>query len=145
MGREEHCKYCWCVWGVLTVSGPHWVCPNSPWCVLPGSALLRLQVSLQGYCPRQALHFMLFPGLSGSGADSRFSTGAQTQLGMHFVPFTGPSSSGDQVLGESTGPGGPCVLITSPVPAAWVPATRFPGCGARAAFQVCHVPPLESR
>ena len=42
-------------------------------------------------------------------------------LGMHFVPFSGLSSSGNQVLGEHTVPGGPCVLITSPVPAAWFP------------------------
>ena len=26
----------------------------------------------------------------------------QTQLGLHFVPFPGPSSSGDQVFGERT-------------------------------------------
>ena len=32
---------------------------------------------------------------------------------MHFVPFPGLSSSGDQVTGECTVPGGPCVLITS--------------------------------
>ena len=29
-----------------------------------------------------------------------YSTKAQTQLGPRFVPFPGPSSSGDQVLGE---------------------------------------------
>ena len=39
-------------------------------------------------------------------------------LGMRFVPFPGLSSSGDQVLGECTVPGGPYVLITSPVLAA---------------------------
>ena len=38
---------------------------------------------------------------------------AQIQLGLHFVLFLGPSSSGDQVLGELTVPGGLCVLITS--------------------------------
>ena len=34
-GRNTANKYHWCVWGVLTVSGPHWghsVCPYS-WCV----------------------------------------------------------------------------------------------------------------
>ena len=40
-----------------------------------------------------------------------------------FVPFPGLSSSGDQVFGEWTVSCGPCVLITSPVP-----ATRCPGC-----------------
>ena len=31
-----------------------------------------------------------------------YSTKAQTWLGLHFVPFLGLSSSGDQVLGEHT-------------------------------------------
>ena len=39
------------------------------------------------------------------------------------MPFPGPSSSDDQVLGEHNVPGGPCVLITF-----LVPATRFPWC-----------------
>ena len=38
-------KYHWCVWGVLTVSGPHWVCPHSQCVCFPslhcsGSGLL---------------------------------------------------------------------------------------------------------
>ena len=28
-GRNTANKYCWCIWGVLTVYGPHWVCPSS--------------------------------------------------------------------------------------------------------------------
>ena len=28
-GRNTANKYHWCVWGVLTVYGPHWVCPSS--------------------------------------------------------------------------------------------------------------------
>ena len=52
----------------------------------------------------------------------RYSTRAQTQLGERFVPFPGPSSAGDYVLGEHTVPGGPCILIISPVLAA-----QFPG------------------
>ena len=35
-------------------------------------------------------------------------------VGVHFVPFPGLISSGDQVLGECTVSGGPCILITSP-------------------------------
>ena len=38
------------------------------------------------------------------------------------MPFPSPSSAGDYVLGEHTVPGGPCILITSPVLAA-----QFPG------------------
>jgi len=56
------------VWGVLTVYGPHWVCPNSKWCVLLGSTLLRLQGALQGLCPKWALSLVHFPGLNCSGS-----------------------------------------------------------------------------
>ena len=38
--------------------------------VLSHSPLLRLQVALQGNCPKQALGFMYFPGLSCSGLGS---------------------------------------------------------------------------
>ena len=47
-GRDTANKYRWFVWGMLAVYGPHWVCPSSRWCVLPGSTLL----SLQGALPR---------------------------------------------------------------------------------------------
>ena len=47
-----------------------------------------------------------------------YSARTQTQLGVRFVPFPGPSSSGNQVSGKCTVPGGPCILITSPFPAA---------------------------
>ena len=60
-------------------------------------------------------------------------------LDVSFVPFPGLSSSGDQELGEHTLPGGPCVLITSPVLAAWCH-----GCATRAPTQVCFRSPLES-
>ena len=69
----------------------------------------------------------------------RYSTKAQTWLGVRFVPIPGQSSSGDQVLGRCTVPGGLCILITSLVPATW-----FPGCAARAPSQVCCVSPLGS-
>ena len=39
----------------------------------------------------------------------RHSARAQTRLGLRFVPFPGPSSSGRQLLGEFTVPGVPCV------------------------------------
>ena len=56
-----------------------------------------------------------------------------------FVPFPGPSSQSDRVLGECTVPGGPCVLCTS-----LVPASQCPRCAFRAQFQACHVSPLGS-
>ena len=69
-GRNTANKYHWRVWGVLVVYGSHWVCPSSLWPVLSGSTLLRLQVALQEYCPKLALRFMHFPGLSCSGSGS---------------------------------------------------------------------------
>ena len=39
-----------------------------------------------------------------------YSTKAQTQLGLRLLPFSGPSSSGEQVLGDSTFPSGLCIL-----------------------------------
>ena len=65
-GRNTANKYHWHVWGVLVVYRPHGVCPSSRWPVLSQSTLLRLQVALQGNCPKLALHFMHFPGLSCS-------------------------------------------------------------------------------
>ena len=54
-GRNTANKYHWHVWGVLAVSGPHWVCPLLMACVLSRSALLRLQVALQGNSLKRAL------------------------------------------------------------------------------------------
>ena len=66
-GRGTANKYHWHVWGVLAVEGPHWVCHSPRRRVLPGSTLLRLQGALQGHCPKWALCFIHFPGLSHSG------------------------------------------------------------------------------
>ena len=41
----------------------------------------------------------------------RYSTKAQTRLDLRFVPFPGPSLSGNQVLDECTLPAGWCVLL----------------------------------
>ena len=79
---------------------------------------------------------MQFPDLSCSGSWVLYKG---KDLALHFVPFPGPRSSGDQVLGEHTVSGGLCVLCTSPVPAA-----RFPVCITRAQSQVCHMSPLGS-
>ena len=69
-------------------------------CALSRSILLRLQVALQRNRLRWALACVHFLGLSHSGSGSWYSTKAQTQLGLHFVPFPGLSSSSDQVFGE---------------------------------------------
>ena len=72
------------MWGVFMVYGPHWVCPSSLWPVLSGSTLLRLQVALQEYCPKLALRFIHFPGLSCSGSGSRICHKGTDSLGHAF-------------------------------------------------------------
>ena len=69
-GRNAANKHHWCVWGEPAVSRPQWVCPRSQVCVLSRSTLLRLQVPLQGNCPKRALGCVHFPGLSHSGSGS---------------------------------------------------------------------------
>ena len=59
------------MWGVFAVYGPHWVFPSLRWCVISRSTLLRLQVALQGSCPKQALNFVHVPGLSYSSSGSQ--------------------------------------------------------------------------
>ena len=119
-GRDAANKYRWCVWGVLVMDGPPWICHNPRQCGLPGSTLLRLQAALQGHCSKWALHFMQFLGLSHPASWVLYR--GKTRMGVHFVLFPGPISSSDQVLGECTVPGVPCILITS-----WVWAFSFPG------------------
>ena len=129
--RNSANKCPWHVWGVLAAYGPHWVCPSSRSLCFPrphssGSRLLcrgtvqsRPWVSCTSQVHAAQVHVL------------GYSTKAQTRLDLRFVPFPGLSSSGNEVLGEHTVPGGPCILITSPVP-----ATQFPGCAERAVSDV---------
>ena len=120
VGREAHCKQVSLVcvgrargiWATLGL-------PPLTACVLSQSTLLRLQVALQGNCPKRDLHCIHFPGLSPQVQVLRSFTKAQIQLGLRFVPFPGWSSSGDQVLGKRTLPGVRCVL-SPPHPSRWV-------------------------
>ena len=66
-GKDTANKYRWPVWGVLSVDGPHWVCPSSQRVCLPGSTLSGFRV-LCRHCLKWALHFVHFPGLSHSGS-----------------------------------------------------------------------------
>ena len=140
MGREEHCKQiplayvrsAHSAWATLGL-------PRLRVCVLSLSTLLRLQVALKGNCLKQALGCMHFPGLSHSGSGSWVLHRGTDSVGPAFCALPGPSSSGDQVLGELTLPAGRCVLSPPPVP-----APCFPGCTARVPSQVYHVSPLGS-
>ena len=99
--RNTANKYHWLLWEVLTLYESHWACPSSH-------------------------SGMYFPGLHCSGSGFRVLHKG-TDLVVHFVPFQGQNSSGNQVLGERTVLGGLCILITSMVLAA-----QCPGYAARA-------------
>ena len=138
--REEHCKQ---ISLVCVGSAPSvWTALGLPQLtahVLSQSTLLRLQVAVQGNCPKQALDFVHFPGLSCSGSGSWALHKSIDSVGHAFCAIPGSEQCRRQVLGERTVPGGLCILITSLVPAAW-----FPVCASRAPSQVCCVSPLGS-
>ena len=85
MGREEHCKQISlvCVGSARIVRATLGLPPLMA-CVLSQSTLLRLQVALQGNCPKLALHFMHFPGLSCSGSGSRVLHKGTDSVGPAF-------------------------------------------------------------
>ena len=84
-GRNPANKYHRCVWRVLAVYGPHWVCPGHGSMCFPGVlTLLRLQVALWGCCPKRALCFMHFLGLSCSGSRSRVLHKGTDSVGCAF-------------------------------------------------------------
>ena len=88
------------------MSGPHWVCPAHGVCVF-----LVYTAQILGCSARKLSK--VGPGLRALPRSKplrfRYSPKAQTRLGLRFVPFPGPSSSGRQLLGEFTVPGVPCV------------------------------------
>ena len=59
---------------------------------------------------RLALGCMHLPGLSRSGSGTQEVLRGADLVGLHFVPFPGPSCSGDQVFGER----GSCNLLPPP-------------------------------
>ena len=104
-GREEHCKQISLT--CLGISFSVWATLGFPLlmaCVISQSALLRFQVALLGNCLRQALVYTHFPGLCHSGSGSRVLHKGTDLVGPPFCAFPGPSSSGNQVLGEHTLP-----------------------------------------
>ena len=138
MGSEGHFKQISlvCVGSVHSVSATLGLPPLTA-CVLSPSTLLRLQVALQGNCPKQALGFVHFPGLSRSGSGSRVLHKGTDLVGPVFCALPRLEklrcSGAWRVRSLQVG----CVLITSPIP-----DTQFPGCTARAPPQVCRVSPL---
>ena len=106
----------------LSHTGP---APAHGTCALPAHTAQAVGCSA-GDCLRPALGCMHLPGLSRSGSGTQVVLRGADSVGPAFVPFPGPSSSGDEVFGES----GRCNFITSPVPTA-----RFSGCTTGAPTQ----------
>ena len=154
----ETCRQVWVsfLWGSLLLSPGSWCAKD--FCALQESVspvLCKLwhfyggvngNLLQEGLCHTQVCSTHSLCPCSRPLLTSTSTEDTQTQfwlslcvLGVCFVPFPGLSSSGDQVLGEHTVPGGPCILISSQVP-----TTRFPRCTTRALSQVCCMSPLES-
>ena len=85
-GRNTVNKYHWRVWGVLAVSGPHWICPAHGVCAFPVYIAQALGCSA-GNCLRWALGCMHFPGLSCSGSASRVLHKGTDLVGPAFCAF----------------------------------------------------------
>ena len=78
-------------------------------CSLPAHAAQALGCSA-GNHPWPALGCLHFPGPSRSGSGTRVVLrGADSRLGLRFVPFPDPSSSGNEVFGERD-----CCDLSSP-------------------------------
>ena len=108
-------------------------------CVLSLSTWLRLQVALQGNCPKQALGFMHFLGLSCSGSGSRVLHKGTDSVGHTFCAIPRSKQFRWPRAWQAHCPRWAVHLITYPVLAA-----QFPGCAVRAPTQVCCVSPLRS-
>ena len=136
-GRDAANKYHWCVWGVLAVTRPHWVCPRSQYVCFPslhcsGSRLLCWELSEAG------------PGLHALPRSKplrfRFS-GTPQRCRLSWACVLGPAqvraAQVTRCLVSSLSSGRAVRLITSPVP-----ATQFPRCTVGAPSRGCHILPL---
>ena len=73
--------------------------PTHGACSLPDHGAQALCCST-GNHPRPVLGCLHFSGPSRSGSGTRVVLrGADSRLGLHFMPFPDPSSSGDEVFG----------------------------------------------
>ena len=68
-------------------------------CSLPAHTAQALGCSAANH-PWLALGCLHLPGPSRSGSGTRVDLRGLHRLGLHFVLFPGPSSSGDEVFGE---------------------------------------------
>ena len=103
-GRNAANKYHWCAWGVLAVSESHWVCPCSQYVCFPRLHCSGYRLLCRGTVwggPWDACTSQIY---AAQVQVLGYSTKVQAWLGPCFVPFPGPRSSGDQMLGEGTLP-----------------------------------------
>ena len=128
VGREEYCKQIplACVGSACSVWATLGLLPLITY-VLSWSTRLRLQVALQGNCPKQALGFLHFPGLSHSGSVSWVLHKGTDSVGPAFCAL--PRS--EQLRRPGTWRAHPCQVGSTsyhlPVPVLW-----FPGCAVGA-------------
>ena len=80
----------------LSHTGP---APTHGTCALPVHTAQALGCSAKNR-PMPAMGCMHLPGLSHSGSGTRVVLRGADSVGPAFVPFPGPSSSGDEVFGE---------------------------------------------
>ena len=138
-GRNTANKCHWHVWGVLAVSGPHWVCPGSWHVCFPvytsqapgcsGGEMSKTGSGLHALPRSKPLRFRF------SGTPQRHRLGWTCVL----CPSQIWAAQATRCLSSILSPGRAVRLITSPVPAA-----PFPGCAAGALSQVCCVSLLRS-
>ena len=98
-GREGCCKQITLACA-RSASAPLGLPPVHGACSLPAHTAQALGFSARNH-PWPALGCLHFPGPSRSGSGTRIVLrGADSRLGLRFVPFPDSSSSGDQVFGK---------------------------------------------
>ena len=136
-GNTEN-KYDWCMWGVLTVSGPHWVCPAHGTCAFlvytaqaPGSSAGELSKAGPVLCalPRSKLLRFRFSGTPQRHRLYGACILCPSQIRAAQATRCFASTHSQDVM---------CLIISL------VPVDQFPRCAARAPPQVCRVSPLGS-
>ena len=114
LGREEHGKQISlaCAHSDSATLG----LPLLTACALSQSTIAQALDCSARNCLMLALGCVHFPGLSHSGSGSRVLHKGADSVGLCFVPFPGPSSSGDQVFGRRSHPqvGGPSYRLPCP-------------------------------
>ena len=137
-GRNSENKYDWCMWGVLTVSGPHWVCPAHGTCAFlvytaqaPGSSAGELSKAGPVLCalPRSKLLRFRFSGTPQRHRLYGACILCPSQIRAAQATRCFASTHSQDVM---------CLIISL------VPVDQFPRCAARAPPQVCRVSPLGS-